>query len=287
MNSRGVQANTSTPSRPPVSGSSDVAGCGGGAAPRTTPRGTGPAPPRGGPRRRRASSSKRAVGLVEPQQVLALHVEHQHAQVLAASPTSVACSRAVSIRRKNERERGLGGDAADAADRHVAALAAVEEVEVDVDAARRRARARPAAAGPSRPRRAPGRARRRWRVRDLAAGIGRDPDLGLTRVTATCAERTLAAGSDALSATRWVSDSNDAPSYTASASVTTPYVRDLAGCRGPAVRPPRDRPAGGTRTSSAPRGTRGWWCARLPMTRPTRSGRRRHDASHDGRPQRP
>ena len=56
-------------------------------------------------------------------------------------------------------------------------------------------------------------------------GSGETQISGSTRVTATCADRTFAAGMMPSSAIRCVSDSNEAPSYTASTSVTTPYVR--------------------------------------------------------------
>ena len=70
------------------------------------------------------------VGLVEPQQVLALDVEDQHAQVRGALAQDLRMRREHA--QEEQRERGLRGDAADAADRHVPALASVEEVEVDV-----------------------------------------------------------------------------------------------------------------------------------------------------------
>ena len=59
----------------------------------------------------------------------------------------------------------------------------------------------------------------------ISPGSGETHTSGSTRVTETRAERTFAAGMIPSSATRCVSDSNAAPSYTASASVTTPYVR--------------------------------------------------------------
>ena len=75
---------------------------------------------------------EQAVRRVEPEQVLALHVEDQHAQVGGA----LTDQRRVLARREHaqeeQRERRLRGHAADAADGHVPALAPVEEVEVHV-----------------------------------------------------------------------------------------------------------------------------------------------------------
>jgi hypothetical protein len=67
------------------------------------------------------------VRAVEVQQVLALHVEHQHPH--AAAHLLVLQHEA----HQRQGGAGLGGDAADARDRDVAALRAVEEVEVEVD----------------------------------------------------------------------------------------------------------------------------------------------------------
>ena len=130
MNSRGVQVKTSTPFMAAAGvGQQHVAGL----ALRRRPeahagerRGfdaeRGPA--RGG------LLVEQPVGLVEPQQILALDVEDQHAQVGGALAQDLRMRREHA--QEEQRERGLGGDTADAADRHVAALASVEEVEVDV-----------------------------------------------------------------------------------------------------------------------------------------------------------
>ena len=85
-NSRGVHANTSMPSsRPPVSGI-ELARRRGAAAPRSARCRTARARPRSraSPRPRRRRLVEQPVRLVEPQQVLALDVEHEHAEVRGA-----------------------------------------------------------------------------------------------------------------------------------------------------------------------------------------------------------
>ena len=101
------------------------------------------------------------VGVVEEQQVLALDAEHQRLRVDARSPEHPAAEDRVQ---QEQREAGLGRDPGDAADRHVAAAGAVEELQVDVDRARRRGPARPGPCGPSGRSTAPARAPRRWRA---------------------------------------------------------------------------------------------------------------------------
>ena len=70
------------------------------------------------------------VGAIEPEEVLALDVEDQHPEVGRRFLDDVGT--AGQHAQEEQRERGLGGHAADARDGHVAALAAVEEVEVDI-----------------------------------------------------------------------------------------------------------------------------------------------------------
>ncbi len=115
---------------------------------------------------------------VEPEKIFALDVEHQHAEVGGA----LAHQRRVLAGRQHPQEeqceRGLRGDAADAADRHVTALASVEEVQIYVDrlvvAAEAHAeRARHLVDVESFAALLPARA-----LNDLA-GIRRDPDLGI------------------------------------------------------------------------------------------------------------
>ena len=70
------------------------------------------------------------VGVVEEQEVLAFHVEHQRLGVGGLRPEYAGVEEGVE---QEGGVAGLGGHAADAADVDVGALGAVEEVEVDVD----------------------------------------------------------------------------------------------------------------------------------------------------------
>ena len=97
---------------------------------------------RGPPLGRALGLGEQPIGLVQPQQVLALDVEHQHAQVRRALTDDRRRGR--QHPQEEQRERRLRGDAGDACDRHVAALAAVEEVEIDVHRQRRRDQGRSA-----------------------------------------------------------------------------------------------------------------------------------------------
>ena len=127
-NSRGVQANTSTSCRPPMSGTATSPLRGrGGAHSDTEGKGTGSTP--SFLHRLGVLGCEVAVGLVQPEQVLALDVEHQHPQVAPGIPDDVGASG--QHPQPEQGEGRLGGDTADAADRHVAALAPVEEVEID------------------------------------------------------------------------------------------------------------------------------------------------------------
>ena len=210
-NSRGVHANTSIPSsRPPVSGIRVAA---------TPARGRPEAD--AGERRRldadRGPALGRAlrlceqpVGLVEPQQILALDVEDQHSQVRGRLADDRG--EAVSTRRKNSANDVLVATPEMPRDRHVAALAPVEEVEIDVHGQRRRGRGRPAAAAPSGRRRARGGVPRRSARSTVSPGSAETHTSGSTRVTATRAVRTFCAGMMPSSAIRWVSDSYCAPS---------------------------------------------------------------------------
>ncbi len=80
------------------------------------------------------------VGLVEEQQVLTLDAEHQG---LGVDRPRAEGAGAEDGMQQEQREAGLGGDPGDAADRHVRAPGAVEELHVDVDRSRRRGRGRP------------------------------------------------------------------------------------------------------------------------------------------------
>ena len=167
-----------------------------------------PAPPRGPPARRRLGGEV-AVGLVEPEQVLALDVEDQHPQVLAGIADDVAS--AGEHAQEEQGERGLGGDPADPGDRHVAALAAVEEVEVDEERC-------PVASQPHRERPVHFVGVQRL-VAGLAGGavhhaarIGCDPHLGQHPGHRHLGRAHLGGGERPSSAMRTVSDSNDAPS---------------------------------------------------------------------------
>ena len=176
------------------------------AAPRTAPMGNGAGSTPSAAQPAARLLVEEAVRLVEPQQVLALHVEDQHAQVRGALAHARRAARGQHPQ-EEQRERGLGGDAADAADRHVAALAAVEEVEVEVHGLAVAADADRRAGGPSRPRRAPSPRSSPVARSTTSPGSGETHTSGSTRVTATRADRTFAAGMMPSSATRWVSDS--------------------------------------------------------------------------------
>ena len=158
---------------------------------------------------RRRLRGEVAIGFVEPEQVLALDVEDEDPEILARIADDVAS--AGEHAQKEQRKRCLGGDPGDSRDRHVTALAAVEEVEVDEERL-----AVPAESDRKRPshlvdvqRLVP---RVTLRPVDLSPGSGATHTSGETLVTATWADRTFAAGSEPSSAMRNVSDSKEAPS---------------------------------------------------------------------------
>ena len=152
------------------------------------------------------SSSKRRFGLSSHSRSSPFTLKTSTRRFAAPSPTHAAAM-AGQHAEEEQRERGLRRDAADAADRHVAALAPVEEVEVDVH---RRA----VAAEPDRQR--PLHLVGVQRLRAFVAGGAIAPPRrgraetqisGSTRVTATVADRTFGAGMIPSSAMRCVSDS--------------------------------------------------------------------------------
>ena len=73
-----------------------------------------------------------AVARVQPEEVLALDVEHEDPQVGRALADDARVLARGEHAQEEQRERGLGGHAADAAHGHVAALAPVEEIDVHV-----------------------------------------------------------------------------------------------------------------------------------------------------------
>jgi hypothetical protein len=66
---------------------------------------------------------------IEPEQILTLHVEHQDPHVGCTLSEQLRSRREET--EEEERERGLRRHPGDPGDRHVAALASVEEVEID------------------------------------------------------------------------------------------------------------------------------------------------------------
>ena len=206
MNSRGVHANTSIPSRrPPVSGIRSATPRRGGAQKRTLGNGAGATPIAAQPSAAPSAPVRTAVRLVEPQQVLALDVEDQHPQVRGGladdrrARPSARAGRTARTRSSSRRRR-------------------CRRSTCGRPCARRRSRGRRAPGAPSRPR--PDRQRplhlvgveraaaflagRRGR---RFAGVGGDPDLGVDPGDGDGADRTFCAGMMPSSAIRCVSDS--------------------------------------------------------------------------------
>ena len=157
-------------------GEEDVAGPPPGRRPERRRSGTAQARRRAPPSRRAAASSKKRFGVSSQSRSSPFTLNTSTRRLAAPSPTIPRRRR--QHPQEEQRERGLRGDPADAADRHVAALAPVEEVEVDVDR-------QLVAADPDRER-PPHlvdverlRALVADRALDRLAGVGGDPDLGV------------------------------------------------------------------------------------------------------------
>ena len=225
------------------------------------------------------------VGLVEPQQVLALDVEDQHPQVRGA-PRRRSPARPSARAGRTARTRSWSRRREMPAIDMWPPLRPSKKSRSTCTGSAVAAEARPAAAAPSGRRRARERVPRRSRASTGLARVGGDPDLGVDPRDGDARGPHLLRRHDA--------ELGDPVrvGLVLRALVDRPPPRSRRRTcaprrpSGPACARRPDRPAAGTRRPRAPRGTSAVRVCSDPRTRPTCSSLTRPSGSHDGCAQR-